>query len=81
MPYQVVLEPQAEGGFVAAVPLFPGCASQGDTREDALANIKEAILAYLQDSVAMGDPTPADDDTEIAEPEGDGEIVEVEIAF
>ena len=47
MKLKIVLEPSDEGGFTALVPSLPGCISEGDTREQALANIKEAIELYL----------------------------------
>ena len=47
MKTRVVLEPSDEGGYTVTVPAFPGCISEGDTRQEALANIKEAILLYL----------------------------------
>jgi len=37
----VVLEEQEEGGYTVYVPSLPGCVSQGETREEALKNIKE----------------------------------------
>jgi predicted RNase H-like HicB family nuclease len=49
MPHEIVLEPCEEGGFTATVPALPGCISQGDTREEALANIREAIELYEED--------------------------------
>ena len=48
MRLQVVLEPSEEGGFTALVPALPGCISEGDTREEALRNIEEAIRLYLE---------------------------------
>lgn len=39
MRYTVVMEREPDGGFVATVPVLPGCVSQGDTREEALRNI------------------------------------------
>ena len=42
MNYKVVLEPQEEGGYTAYVPTLPGCVSQGETIEEAMANITEA---------------------------------------
>ena len=45
--FKVVIEPEADGGFSVHVPALPGCASQGETIEEALANIKEAIELYL----------------------------------
>ena len=48
MRFKVVLEPSDEGGFTAYVPSLPGCISEGDTVEDALANIQEAIELCLE---------------------------------
>lgn len=47
--YQVVFQEETEGGFSVWVPDLPGCASQGETLEEALENIKEAIELYLED--------------------------------
>jgi len=44
---RVVLEPAEEGGFTVYVPSLPGCVSEGDTREEALRNIGEAIGLFL----------------------------------
>ena len=46
MELEVVLEEQEEGGFTIYVPSLPGCISQGETKEEAIKNIKEAILLY-----------------------------------
>lgn len=48
MTLHVYLEPSDEGGFTATVPALPGCVSEGDSREDALANVREAIELYLE---------------------------------
>jgi predicted RNase H-like HicB family nuclease len=48
MRFKVVLEPQAEGGYTVYVPSLPGCVSQGETIQEAMANIKEAIELYLE---------------------------------
>ena len=48
MKLTIVLEPQEEGGFTAYVPSLPGCISQGETKEEAVKNIKEAIELYLE---------------------------------
>ena len=53
MKLQIILEPSDEGGYTAIVPALPGCISEGDTREEALRNIREAIELYLE---------PVDDD-------------------
>lgn len=47
MKLKIVLEPTEEGGFTVTVPVLPGCISEGETREEALANIREAIELYL----------------------------------
>ncbi len=48
MKLTVVLEPSEEGGFTAWVPALPGCISEGDTRDEALRNIREAVDLYLE---------------------------------
>ncbi|MFW5785572.1 MAG: type II toxin-antitoxin system HicB family antitoxin, partial [Chitinispirillaceae bacterium] len=51
MRLKVVLEPSEEGGFTAIVPSLPGCISEGDSKEEALKNIREAIELYLEGDV------------------------------
>ena len=48
MKFKVILEPSNEGVYTAYVPSLPGCISEGETIEDALSNIKEAIELYLE---------------------------------
>ena len=48
MKFKIVLEKSDEGGYTVYVPSLPGCISEGDTEEEALANIKEAIELYLE---------------------------------
>jgi predicted RNase H-like HicB family nuclease len=48
MRFKVILEPSDEVGYTAYVASLPGCISEGDTVEDALANIEEAIELYLE---------------------------------
>ncbi len=48
MKLVIVLEPSEEGGFTAYVPSLPGCISEGETTEEALKNIREAIELYLE---------------------------------
>ncbi|HEX5431144.1 MAG TPA: type II toxin-antitoxin system HicB family antitoxin [Bryobacteraceae bacterium] len=59
MRYTVILEREPDGGYVATVPVLPGCVSEGDTREEALRNIREAADLYIEDCTASGDPVPA----------------------
>ncbi len=60
MRFTVVLEQEPDGGYVASVPAVPGCVSQGDTRAEALGNIREAIELYVEDCRADGDPIPTE---------------------
>lgn len=48
MKLKIILEPSDEGGFTAFVPALPGCVSEGNTREEALKNIQEAVELYLE---------------------------------
>ncbi len=47
MRLKVVLEPSDEGGYTVYVPTLPGCISEGETVEEAISNIREAIQLYL----------------------------------
>lgn len=58
LKYDVVFEEQPEGGFTTIVPSLPGCISEGDTFEEAQANIKEAITAYLESLIIDGEEIP-----------------------
>lgn len=59
--YTVLLTPELEdGGYSVSVPALPGCHTQGDTLEEALANAREAIRLYLEDVLASGEPIPAE---------------------
>ena len=48
MRIKVILEPSDEGGYTAIAPSLPGCISEGDTKEEALKNVREAIELYLK---------------------------------
>jgi predicted RNase H-like HicB family nuclease len=67
MRYTVVLEHEEDGGYVASVPALPGCVSEGDTRDQALANIREAIELYVEDCRDAGDPIPTEAGKEFVE--------------
>lgn len=69
MRYTVVLEQDTVSGYFATVPMLPGCVSQGDTRTEALANIREAIVVYLEDCRDAGDPAPIEAGKEFVEVE------------
>ena len=65
--YTVVLEREPDGGYVATIPVLPGCVSQGDTREEALDNIREAIELYIEDCIAAGESVPEEAEREFVE--------------
>ena len=48
MKLQIILEPSEEGGYTVTVPALPGCISEGDSLDEAVANIQEAIELYLE---------------------------------
>jgi len=48
MSLKIILEPSDEGGYTVYVPSLAGCVSEGDTEEEALKNILEAIELYLE---------------------------------
>jgi predicted RNase H-like HicB family nuclease len=56
--YEIHLEPDADGGFVAVIPAFPGCYSQGETEAETLANAHAAIMLTVEDMGACGEPVP-----------------------
>jgi predicted RNase H-like HicB family nuclease len=61
---QVLLIPDLEvGGYTVEVPSLPGCISEGDTIDEALENIKDAIEGYIASLEADGLPVPPEDDT------------------
>jgi predicted RNase H-like HicB family nuclease len=53
LDYNVVFQEELEGGYSVWVPDLPGCASQGETFEEALSNIKEAMDLYLEDNESV----------------------------
>jgi predicted RNase H-like HicB family nuclease len=48
MKFKIVLEPSEDGGYTVSVPALPGCISDGDSREETIENIREAITLYLE---------------------------------
>jgi len=56
--FTVVVEQDEDGLYVASVPLLPGCYTQGDTYEEALENIKDALRLHIEARRALGEPIP-----------------------
>ena len=67
MKYRVLIEADEDGVFVAERPSLPGCISQGKTRLEGLANIKDAMLGYLASLKKQGEPVPPPINEEIGE--------------
>ncbi|HEY2547829.1 MAG TPA: type II toxin-antitoxin system HicB family antitoxin [Candidatus Acidoferrum sp.] len=64
LPYTVLLRRDNEGDFVAKIDELPGCAAHGKTREEALANLDEAKILWIEDCVENGEsvPPPAEEE-------------------
>jgi predicted RNase H-like HicB family nuclease len=65
--FRVHIEQDEDGVFVVECPTLPGCVSQGTTREEALANIRDAIEAYLASLAKHGEPVPPSVQEEVVE--------------
>lgn len=58
--YTALMEQNEDGGYTVTVPSLPGCISEGPTREEALANIEEAISGYIEVARKLGRPIPVE---------------------
>jgi predicted RNase H-like HicB family nuclease len=65
MKFLITLEEDEDGFIVAECPSLPGCVTQGKTREEALANIEEAIRGYIASLRKHGEPVPKAEVTEL----------------
>ena len=63
MEYSVVIHKAEEGGYWVEVPALQGCYSQGETLEETLDNVKEAIQFYVEVLSEEGKPLPRDEET------------------
>jgi predicted RNase H-like HicB family nuclease len=61
----VTLDDGEDGYIVASCPALPGCHSQGETREEAIANIKEAIEGYIESMREQGEAVPTQEVEEV----------------
>ncbi len=57
---QIILYTDEDGIWIADVPSLPGCHTNGKTKEEALANIREAIALYIEVLLEHGEPIPED---------------------
>jgi len=62
MEYSVVVHEAEEGGYWVEVPALPGCYSQGESVEEALEHVKEAIILYLEVLRKEGHDIPKDEE-------------------
>jgi len=60
MRYTVLMDKNESGGYTVTVPSLPGCISQGDTWEEALKNIEEAIVGYIETLKILKKPVPVE---------------------
>lgn len=67
MKYRILIEQDEDGVYIAECPSLPGCISQGDTRSEALNNIQDAILGYLESLKKHNEPIPPSIQEEVIE--------------
>ena len=67
MKYRTIIEQDEDGNYIVQCPALPGCISEGKTREEALANIKDAIGGYLASLKKHNEPIPPSIDEETVE--------------
>ena len=58
--FSIFYEQDSTGGYVAIVPVLPGCHTQGETLEEAEINVREAIELYLESLAAHGEQIPVE---------------------
>ncbi|MDW8299413.1 MAG: type II toxin-antitoxin system HicB family antitoxin [Anaerolineae bacterium] len=56
--HQIIIQPDETGGYVAECPSLPSCISQGETIEEAIEDIREAIALYIEVLQEDGQPVP-----------------------
>ena len=61
--YRVLLNREPEGGYTVLVPTLPGCITYGETVDEAIANVREAIALYMASLVAHGEAIPTEENT------------------
>jgi predicted RNase H-like HicB family nuclease len=61
--YRVLLNKEPEGGYTVIVPTLPGCVTYGETIDEAVVNVKEAIELYIESLKAHGETIPSEENT------------------
>lgn len=61
--YKILLNKEEEGGYMVTVPALPGCITQGDSVDEALAMAREAIELYIEELQSRGEPIPDNSNT------------------
>ena len=72
MKFAITFEQDEDGYIVVSCPTLPGCHSQGRTKEEAVANIREAVQAHIADIRKHGEPIPSITEVEEVEVAGQG---------
>lgn len=67
MKLRITLEQDEDGTFVVECPTFPGCISQGKTREQAIENIKDALMGCVESLKRHHEPIPPSIEEEVIE--------------
>lgn len=67
MKYRINISKDEDGVYVVTCPALPGCVSEGETRKEALLNIRDAIEGYIASLKKHGDPIPPPIEEELVE--------------
>ncbi len=59
---RIMLRKEPEGGYTAFVPSLPGCVTYGDTIDEAIKMVKEAVELYIESLIAHNEPVPSDEE-------------------
>lgn len=65
LKFSILIDRNEEGGYTVTVPSLPGCITQGDTLEEAIANAREAIVGHIEALEILGKPIPLEIPVEV----------------
>jgi antitoxin HicB len=68
MRYTVLMDKNETGGYTVTVPSLPGCVSEGDSWDEALKNIEEAIAGYIETLKILKKPVPVEVEVTLENP-------------